>query len=137
MIKSSPPPTAIAPVAVAPAAAQSPRNSAFAKLLADTGCTSKYSDDKKADLFCRQLPEQGNDRHRRNRPLRSDELSLKILPSTFIFDVTIKMCDAKATYVTLAAAAQRTDARRWRLARTAALQSERDLELLLRTGSWN
>ena len=32
------------------------------------------------------------------RPLRSDELSLKILPSTFTFDVTIKMRDAKATY---------------------------------------
>ncbi len=48
-----------------------------------------------------------------------------------------RLGDAKATYVTLAAAAQRTDARRWRLARTAALQSERELELLLRTGSWN
>ena len=32
------------------------------------------------------------------RPLRSDELSLKILPSTFTFDVTIKMRDAEATY---------------------------------------
>jgi hypothetical protein len=45
--------------------------------------------------------------------------------------------DAKAAYMTLAAAAQRTNPRRWRQARAAALQSERELELLLRTGSWN
>jgi Protein kinase domain len=44
--------------------------------------------------------------------------------------------DAGAAYETLAAAAQRTDPRRWRLARAAALESERELELLLRTGSW-
>jgi hypothetical protein len=44
--------------------------------------------------------------------------------------------DAGAAYETLAAAAQRTDPRRWRLARAAALRSERELELLLRTGSW-
>jgi serine/threonine protein kinase len=44
--------------------------------------------------------------------------------------------DARAAYGTLAGAAKRTDPKRWRQARTAALQSERDLELLLRTGSW-
>jgi serine/threonine protein kinase len=45
--------------------------------------------------------------------------------------------DTRAAYMTLAGAAQRTNERRWRQARSAALQSERELELLLRTGSWN
>ena len=43
---------------------------------------------------------------------------------------------AEAAYGTLAAAARRTTPGRWRLARAAALESERELELLLRTGSW-
>jgi eukaryotic-like serine/threonine-protein kinase len=47
-----------------------------------------------------------------------------------------RLGEAGAAYGTLAAAAQRTDPRRWRLARAAALESERELELLLRTGSW-
>jgi hypothetical protein len=52
-------------------------------------------------------------------------------------ELAAQLGTAEAAYRTLAAAAQRTDPRRWRAARTATLQSERELELLLRTGSWN
>ena len=48
-----------------------------------------------------------------------------------------RLGDAGSAYRTLAGAAQQSDPRRWRQARTAALQSERELELLLRTRSWN
>ena len=47
-----------------------------------------------------------------------------------------RLGDTEAAYGTLAAAARRTTPGRWRLARAAALESERELELLLRTGSW-
>lgn len=47
-----------------------------------------------------------------------------------------RLGEAGAAYGTLAEAAQRIDPRRWRLARAAALKSERELEQLLRTGSW-
>jgi hypothetical protein len=47
-----------------------------------------------------------------------------------------RLGDAEAAYGTLAAAARRTTPGRWRLASAAALESERELELLLRTGSW-
>jgi serine/threonine protein kinase len=51
--------------------------------------------------------------------------------------LAVHLGDAQAAYMTLAGAAQRTNPQRWRQARSAALQSERELELLLRTGSWN
>ncbi len=48
-----------------------------------------------------------------------------------------RLGDARSAYRTLAGAAQQSDPRRWRQARNAALQSERELDLLLRTRSWN
>jgi hypothetical protein len=51
-------------------------------------------------------------------------------------ELAARLGDAEAAYRTLAAAARRTTPGRWRLARAAALESERQLELLLRTGSW-
>jgi hypothetical protein len=46
---------AISVVLLTPAAAQSAKpNAAFLQMIAETGCESKYSDDKKADLFAKR-----------------------------------------------------------------------------------
>jgi serine/threonine protein kinase len=47
-----------------------------------------------------------------------------------------RLADAEAAYLGLAAAGRQADRRSWRAAREAALESERELELLLRTRTW-
>jgi Protein kinase domain len=47
-----------------------------------------------------------------------------------------RLSDVKAAYLDLAAAARRTDRRDWQTAGRAALEGEREVELLLRTHSW-
>jgi serine/threonine protein kinase len=47
-----------------------------------------------------------------------------------------RLAEAEAAYLGLAAAGRRADRKGWRAARQAALESERELELLLRTRTW-
>ena len=47
-----------------------------------------------------------------------------------------RLGDAEAAYRSLAGAARRTNLLRWRAARAAALESERELEQLLRANAW-
>jgi hypothetical protein len=73
-----------------PATAQSV-NTAFIQMLNETGCDSRYNDDKKAFVF---------DRDYRNREMTvvgefvnasSGSIFVKVLPSTLTFDVSIRL----------------------------------------------
>jgi hypothetical protein len=73
-------------------------NDEFMRMLAETGCKSKYSDGKKADLF---------DANYKNKPmtvtgeiatLSDNDASLKVLSSTLTFDVIINFANPKAGY---------------------------------------
>jgi hypothetical protein len=80
---------------IMPATAQ---NSEFGRLLADTGCDSKYSDDKKADLFKtnyynREMTISGEITNSDN-----GKIYLKLLRQTLTFDLTVNLRDPKAGY---------------------------------------
>jgi hypothetical protein len=47
-----------------------------------------------------------------------------------------RLAEVEAAYLGLAAAGRRADRKGWQAARQAALESERELELLLRTRTW-
>ena len=51
-------------------------------------------------------------------------------------ELAARLGDAEAAYRSLAGAARRTNLLRWRAARAAALESERELEQLLRANAW-
>jgi hypothetical protein len=80
-----------------PATAQSV-NTAFIQMLNETGCDSRYNDDKKAFVF---------DRDYRNREMTvvgefvnasSGSIFVKVLPSTLTFDVSIRLRNAEDAF---------------------------------------
>jgi hypothetical protein len=89
--------SALSIVALMPAKA-APNNIAFMQMLADTGCKSRYSDDKKADLFASNYKNKQMTVTGEIATLSSNDLSLKVLPATLTFDVIIKLADSKAGY---------------------------------------
>jgi hypothetical protein len=90
---------AISVVLLTPVAAQSAKpNAAFLQMIAETGCESKYSDDKKADLFATRW---------RGTPMTvtgevslvsSGTVSLKILRTTLTSDIRVKLRDSRDAY---------------------------------------
>ncbi len=70
----------------------------FATLIANTGCSSRYTDEKKADIFA--------SRYRNHRMIFSGTIaevsagsvSLKIMPDTLISDIDIHFRDPRAGY---------------------------------------
>lgn len=66
-------------------------------LLAMTGCNSRYSDDKKSDLFGRF---KGRQMTATGRVVSVDhgEVALKLLPSTLTYDLQVQMRDSRSVY---------------------------------------
>jgi hypothetical protein len=91
---------AVAAVAasIAPAAAQTAPNAAFQQMLAETGCTSKYSDEKKADLYEARWKGKPMTVVGEIATLNDGDVSVKVLRSTLTFDVTVKMKNRRDTY---------------------------------------
>jgi hypothetical protein len=97
----------LAPViTVIPAAGQA-GGTGFAALVAETGCQSKYSDEKKADIFDAKYKADIFDAKYKDKEMTvtgevatvgKGDLTIKILPTTLTFDLKVKLSDAKATY---------------------------------------
>jgi hypothetical protein len=83
---------------IATADAQVPNNYAFLKMLADTGCESRYSDDKKADLFKANYKNREMIVTGEIKSVSSGKISLKVLPSTLTSDVRIALRDPSVAY---------------------------------------
>jgi hypothetical protein len=91
--------TTVAAIAVAATTAQAQRpNSAFLAMLSDTGCDSRYSDDKKAFLY--QQNYQGREMTVVGEVSSAEKGSvyMKVLPSTLTFDVIVKLRDPKDAF---------------------------------------
>jgi len=67
-------------------------------MVAETGCASDYSDDKKADIFNANYKGREMTATGQIATLSSEKLSLKVLPSTMTFDIQVKLRDPKAGY---------------------------------------
>jgi hypothetical protein len=78
-----------------PAAAQT---SSFERMVADTGCASKYSDDKKADIFNANYKGRAITATGQIATLSSGDLSLKVLPGTMTYDILVTLRDPRAGY---------------------------------------
>jgi hypothetical protein len=88
----------LAPViTVIPAAGQA-GGTGFAALVAETGCQSKYSDEKKADIFDAKYKDKEMTVTGEVATVGKGDLTIKILPTTLTFDLKVKLSDAKATY---------------------------------------
>ena len=89
---------AIAAASLATLTSAKASNDAFMQMLAETGCKSKYSDGKKADLFevnykGKQMTVTGQ-----IATLADGDMSLKVLPTTLTFDVIVEFANPKAGY---------------------------------------
>jgi hypothetical protein len=73
-------------------------NDQFRQMLAQTGCDSKYNDDKKADLYSANYEGKPMSVTGSIKVLDGADVSVKVLPSTFTFDVTVTLADRKAAY---------------------------------------
>jgi hypothetical protein len=78
-----------------PTAAQT---SSFERMVAETGCASKFSDGKKADIFNANYKGREMTATGQIATLSSGDLSLKVLPSTMTFDFQVKLRDPRAGY---------------------------------------
>jgi hypothetical protein len=88
-------------MSITPAAAQYKNNNAngaFLQMLAETGCESKYSDDKKADLYATKY--KGKQMTVTGEVTNSSDgkLFIKVLRSTFTNDITVTLADRKSAY---------------------------------------
>jgi hypothetical protein len=90
---------AISVVLLTPAAAQSAKpNAAFLQMIAETGCESKYSDDKKADLFEKRWHGTPMTVTGEVSLVSSGTVSLKILRTTLTSDIRVKLRDSRDAY---------------------------------------
>lgn len=73
-------------------------NAEFIQMLNQTGCESKFSDEKKADIFLhrykgRQMIVTGEINN-----ADTGSLYIRVLPSTLTFDLAVDMSDRHSTY---------------------------------------
>jgi hypothetical protein len=78
--------------------AQTAPNAAFQQMLAETGCTSKFSDEKKADLYATRWKGKQMTVVGEIATLSDGDVSVKVLRSTLTFDVSVKMRNKRDTY---------------------------------------
>jgi hypothetical protein len=81
-------------VTIVPAAGQT---GAFAAVVAETGCGSKYSDEKKADLFAKYKDKEFTVTGQVSS-VSDGVLRIKVLPATLTFDLRVKLIDPKVGY---------------------------------------
>jgi hypothetical protein len=81
---------------VTPALAQA--NAEFRRMIADTGCDNRYSDDKRADLFTTQYRGKPMTVTGEIATVSSGNVSLRVLPGTRTFDIRIDLRDSRAAY---------------------------------------
>jgi hypothetical protein len=70
----------------------------FADMLADTGCESRFSDEKKADLFASQYKDHLMTVSGSIEVLSNGSLGIKVNPHTFTYDVDVKLSSAQDAY---------------------------------------
>jgi hypothetical protein len=90
--------TTVAALAFAGSASAQMSNADFAQMERETGCGSKYNDDKKADIFSRQY--QGKQMVVTGEVKNAEKgaLYVRLLSSTLTFDLVVDMNDARSIY---------------------------------------
>jgi hypothetical protein len=78
-----------------PAAAQEAN---WRALEAETGCQSRYSDDKKADIFAANYKDREMTVTGQVADVSGARVSIKILSSTLISDLRVRLSNPKAAY---------------------------------------
>ena len=68
----------------------------FADMNAEIGCPSKLSAEQKADLFNAKYAGKKITATGEVTGIYPDEVTIKILPSTYIFDLSVKLSDPKS-----------------------------------------
>jgi hypothetical protein len=86
------------PVRAFSAAAAQSTGPGFAEMLSETGCESKYSDEKKADLFAANYKDRQMSVTGETKEIDHGEIDIRVLPSTLTFDISVTMADPKSTY---------------------------------------
>jgi hypothetical protein len=70
----------------------------FRNMLADTGCDSRYSKEKQADLFASRYKGQRMMVTGEVASANKGKVGIRMLPSTVTSDITVKLRDPQATY---------------------------------------
>jgi hypothetical protein len=83
---------------LAAASPASAYNEDFLQMLSETGCKSRFSDDKKADLFDAKYKGKQMTVTGEITLVSGDEVHIKLLRSTLTSDITVTMLDKRATY---------------------------------------
>jgi hypothetical protein len=67
-------------------------------MLAETGCKSKYSDDKKADIYASRWKGKQMTVVGEIATLKDGNVSIKVLRSTLTFDIVVEMQNKRDAY---------------------------------------
>jgi hypothetical protein len=70
----------------------------FKEMIAATGCKSKFSDEKKDDIFKSKYENKDMVVDGEIAEVDRGELDIKVLPSTLTFDLDVTLKDPKSTY---------------------------------------
>ncbi len=82
-------------VGTVPATGQS---DSFTAMLGETGCDSKYSEDKKADIFESKYKDKQMTVNGAVSKASGGEVLIKVLPTTLTYDVRVTLNDPKSAY---------------------------------------
>ena len=67
-------------------------------MISETGCESRYSEDKKDDLFASNYEDRTMTVTGEVAYISGGQVGIKVLPSTLTYDVLIELSDANAAY---------------------------------------
>jgi len=87
----------LAPLVTVPAMGQ-PGNAGFTAMRAETGCDSKYSEEKKADLFEAKYKDKQMMVTGVISSVSGGEVLIRVPPRTFSYDVRVTLSDPKSGY---------------------------------------
>ena len=87
----------LAPLLTVPAMGQSD-SVGFIAMLGETGCASKYSDEKKADIFEAKYKDKQMTVNGVISKVSAGEVLIKVLRSTLTYDVGVTLTDPKSAY---------------------------------------
>jgi hypothetical protein len=87
----------LAPLVTVSAMGQ-PGNAGFTAMRAETGCGSKYSDEKKADLFEAKYKDKQMMVTGVISSVSGGEVLIRVPPRTFSYDVRVTLSDPKSAY---------------------------------------
>jgi hypothetical protein len=81
-----------------PSSARTPNGASFAEVNGQIGCTSKYSDQKKEDIFVTRYRDRQFSWTGTVEEASTQKVSVKLNPNTFSYDLDVALAEGQSAY---------------------------------------